>query len=163
MRDSAFHDDRRGFGPLRRPCDAVSHILQEKGREALAIPPEATLFEAARVLTLNRIGALLVHDEQGALSGIITERDIVRALAEQGAAALAITVAERMTREVATCEENDTIAEIMETMTRCRFRHMPVIESGRIAGIVSIGDVVKIRIAETMREAQALKDYIAAG
>ena len=141
----------------------VSHILKEKGRDVLAIPPEATLFEAARVLTLNRIGALLVHDTKGALTGIISERDIVRAIAEEGASALALTVNERMTKDVATCEENDTIAEIMETMTRCRFRHMPVIEGGRVAGIVSIGDVVKIRIAETMREAQALKDYIAAG
>jgi CBS domain-containing protein len=68
-----------------------------------------------------------------------------------------------MTKDVATCEENDTIAEIMEIMTRCRFRHMPVLVGGRVAGIVSIGDVVKIRIAETMREAQALKDYIATG
>ena len=141
----------------------VSHILKEKGRDVLAIPPEATLFEAARVLTLNRIGALLVRDTKGALKGIISERDIVRAIAEDGASALAHTVGERMTKDVATCEENDTIAEIMETMTRCRFRHMPVVEGGRISGIVSIGDVVKIRIAETMREAQALKDYIAAG
>jgi len=141
----------------------VSHILKEKGRDVLAIPPEATLFEAARVLTLNRIGALLVRDPKGALKGIISERDIVRAIAEEGASALALTVSERMTKDVATCEQNDTIAEIMETMTRCRFRHMPVVEGGRVAGIVSIGDVVKIRIAETMREAQALKDYIAAG
>ena len=141
----------------------VSHILREKGRDILAIAPEATLFEASRVLTLNRIGALLVRDPEGRLSGIISERDIVRAIAEEGASALALTVVERMTTDVATCEENDTIAEIMETMTRCRFRHMPVIQEGRVAGIVSIGDVVKIRIAETMREAQALKDYIAAG
>ena len=141
----------------------VSHILREKGRDVLAIPADATLFEASRVLTLNRIGALLIRHPDGGLSGIISERDIVRAIAEEGAHALALTVGERMTSDVATCEENDTIAEIMETMTRCRFRHMPVIQDGRIAGIVSIGDVVKIRIAETMREAQALKDYIAAG
>jgi CBS domain-containing protein len=141
----------------------VSQILREKGRDVLAIPPEATLFEAARVLTLNRIGALVVYDAEGALDGIISERDLVRAVAEDGASALALTVGQRMTKDVATCEENDTIAEIMETMTRCRFRHMPVIEDGRVAGIVSIGDVVKIRIAETLREAQALKDYIAAG
>jgi len=72
-------------------------------------------------------------------------------------------VSSTMTRKVVSCRESDTVSEIMETMTRCRFRHMPVVESGRIAGIVSIGDVVKIRIAETLREAQALKDYIAAG
>jgi CBS domain-containing protein len=141
----------------------VSHILREKGRDVLAIAPEATLFEAARVLTLNRIGALLVRDAKGAVRGIISERDIVRAVAEGGADALALTVAQRMTKDVATCVENDTIADIMETMTRCRFRHMPVIENGAVAGIVSIGDVVKIRIAETLHEAQALKDYIAAG
>lgn len=138
----------------------VSHILKEKGRDVLAIPPEATLFEAARVLTLNRIGALLVRDTKGALTGIISERDIVRAIAEEGASALALTVAERMTKDVATCEENDTIAEIMETMTRCRFRHMPVIEGGRVAGIVSIGDVVKHHVAEVEMEATAMRDYI---
>jgi len=141
----------------------VSHILKEKGRDVLAIPPDATLFEASQVLTLNRIGALLVRGPDGGLSGIISERDVVRAIAEEGASALALTVVERMSRDVATCEETDTIAEIMETMTRCRFRHMPVVQNGRVAGIVSIGDVVKIRIAETMREAQALKDYIATG
>ena len=141
----------------------VSHILREKGRDVLAIPPEATLFEAARVLTKNRIGALVVRDSSGALTGIVTERDIVRAVADEGAAALPLTVADCMTKDVATCEENDTIAEIMETMTRCRFRHMPVVENGRVAAIISIGDVVKIRIAETLREAQALKEYIATG
>jgi CBS domain-containing protein len=141
----------------------VSHILREKGRDVLAIAPEATLAEAACVLTRNRIGALIVRNTRGALSGIISERDIVRAVSEEGAAALGLTVGERMTREIATCEDTDTIAEIMETMTRCRFRHMPVVENGHVTGIVSIGDVVKIRIAETLREAQALKEYIAAG
>jgi CBS domain-containing protein len=141
----------------------VSHILREKGRDVLAIAPASTLAEAARVLTKHRIGALIVRDEDGALSGIISERDIVRAISEDGAAALVLTVAARMTRTVATCEQTDTIEEIMETMTRCRFRHMPVVEDDDVVGIISIGDVVKTRIAETMREAQALKDYIAAG
>ena len=141
----------------------VSHILREKGREVLAIPPEATLQEAAAMLTRHRIGALVVQDGKGGLAGIVSERDIVRALAEDSAAALRLPVSARMTRDVATCEESDTIDEIMETMTRCRFRHMPVVDGGRIAGIVSIGDVVKTRIAETLREAQALKEYIATG
>ncbi len=141
----------------------VSHILREKGRDVLAIRPEATLFEAARILSKNRIGALVVQDDDGGLNGIISEREIVRAVAEEGAAGLATTVGERMVADVATCEENDTIAEIMEMMTRCRFRHMPVVEHGRVAGIISIGDVVKIRMAETLREAQALKEYIATG
>ena len=139
----------------------VSHILRDKGRDVLAIGPDATLAEAAGVLTKHRIGALVVRGDDGALVGVLSERDIVRAVAEDGAAALTLPVSERMTREVATCEETDTIEEIMETMTRCRFRHMPVIGGDAIVGIVSIGDVVKTRIAETMREAQALKEYIA--
>ena len=141
----------------------VSHILREKGRDIVAISPESTLYDAANVLTRNRIGALLVQDGRGGLAGILSERDIVRALAAAGSAALTRTVAEGMTEDVATCEETDTIAEIMETMTRCRFRHMPVVENNRVIGIISIGDVVKTRIAETVREAQALKEYIAAG
>lgn len=141
----------------------VSHILREKGSDVLEVAPRATLAEAARILTKNRIGALIVRDEEGALSGIISERDIVRAVSEEGAAALVLSVESCMTKDVATCEQTDTIEEIMETMTRCRFRHMPVVEEDSIIGIVSIGDVVKTRIAETMREAQALKEYIAAG
>jgi CBS domain-containing protein len=139
----------------------VSHILREKGRDVLAIAPDANLAEAARVLTKNRIGALIVRDADGALYGIISERDIVRAVAEEGAAALALAVESRMTKDVATCEQTDTIEVIMETMTRCRFRHMPVVEADNVIGIISIGDVVKTRIAETLREAQALKEYIA--
>jgi CBS domain-containing protein len=141
----------------------VSQILRDKGRDVLAITPDATLAEAARVLTKNRIGALIVRAEGRVLAGILSERDIVHALAEQGIAALALSVAACMTTDVAVCAENDTIEEIMETMTRCRFRHMPVVEDDIIVGIVSIGDVVKTRIAETLREAQALKEYIAAG
>jgi CBS domain-containing protein len=139
----------------------ASHILKEKGRSVIAIPPEATLLEAARLLTSNRIGALLVLTPEGSLAGIMSARDIVRALAEDGARALTHMVAARMTTNVATCEENDTVAEIMQTMTSCRFGHMPVVEKGRVVGIVSTGDVVKTRIAETVREAQAFKDYIA--
>ena len=140
----------------------VSHILKEKGRGVLVIAPDATLHEAARMLTTNRISALLVVKQDGTLAGILSERDIVRTLAEYGAGALPLTVAERMTTDVATCEETDTIAEIMETMTSCRFGHMPVVEKGRVVGIVSTSDVVKTRIAETMRETAALKEYIAA-
>jgi CBS domain-containing protein len=141
----------------------VSHILSDKGREVITIAAQATLFEAAGMLTRHRIGALIVRNGSGSLAGIVSERDIVRTVAEAGPAGLALTVAACMTKDVATCQENDTIEEIMETMTRCRFRHMPVVEAGRIAGIISIGDVVKTRIAETLREAQALKEYIATG
>ena len=140
----------------------VSHILKEKGHNVLAIPPQSTLLEAAQVLTANRIGALLVLTAERELAGIISDRDIVRAVAENGAAALGLTVDSIMVTDVATCEEHDTIEEIMETMTACRFRHMPVVEKRIVIGIVSTGDVVKTRIAETMREAQALREYIAA-
>jgi CBS domain-containing protein len=138
----------------------VSHILKEKGPDVLGIAPEATLAEAARVLNKHRIGALIVRGKDGVLTG---ERDIVRAIAEDGPAALVLAVQMRMSTDVPTCERNDTIEEIMETMTRCRFRHMPVVEENNVVGIVSIGDVVKTRIEETVREAQALKEYIAAG
>jgi CBS domain-containing protein len=141
----------------------VSHILQEKGREVISIGADANLLEAAKLLTRHRIGALVVKNTHGKLAGIISERDIVKALTEHGAAALALSIAARMTRDVATCGENDTVDEIMETMTRCRFRHMPVVKANQLVGIVSIGDVVKTRIAETLREAQALREYIATG
>lgn len=139
----------------------VSHILADKGRDVLSIDADVTLQDAAAVLSRHRIGALVVRGDGGELGGIISERDIVRAIAEHGPAALGLPVRTRMTRDVATCSEGDTIAEIMETMTQCRFRHMPVVEHGRLCGIISIGDVVKTRIGETMREAQALKEYIA--
>ena len=140
----------------------VANILTEKGRNILAVQPHATLAEAARVLTTNRVGALLVLTPQGAFLGILSDRDIVKALAEKGALALTLTVESCMTKDVAVCQERDTVGEIAETMTACRFRHMPVIEKGVVVGIVSTGDVLKTRIAETMREAQALKEYIAA-
>jgi CBS domain-containing protein len=141
----------------------VCHILREKGREIVAIPAEATLFKASNISTENSIGALLVLDRNGAIEGDISERDIIRTIAEGGPAALTLTVAERMTKDIAICDETTTIEEIMQIMTRCRFRHVPVVENGRVSGIVSIGDVVKMRIAETICEAQALKEYIATG
>jgi len=139
----------------------VAHILNEKGRDVVSIRPEATLQDAAAVLTRHRIGALIVRGESGTLLGIISERDIVRAVAEHGQAALDLAVSTRMTADVAVCDESSTIAEIMETMTRYRFRHLPVIRDGKISGIISIGDVVKSRIDETLRETEALKEYIA--
>jgi len=139
----------------------VAHILNEKGRDVVSIRPGATLQDAAAVLTRHRIGALIVRGETGALMGIISERDIVRAVAEHGEAALALQVSTRMTSDVAVCDETGTIAEIMETMTRQRFRHLPVVRDGKVCGIISIGDVVKSRIYETICEAEALKEYVA--
>ena len=140
----------------------VSQILREKGNEVLIASPDATLFETAKVLSANRIGALLVLNRRGIIAGIISERDIVRAIAELGPDALTMPVASRMTRDVATCDENDPLEIVMETMMRCRFRHMPVLRNGQVTGIISTTDVASTRIAETMREAQALKEYIAA-
>ena len=141
----------------------VSNILNEKGRVVITIAPDSSLLVAATVLARHKIGALIVKGPNGALAGVISERDIVLTLAKHGGAGLTQSVSSCMTKTVATCEESDTIDVLMETMTNCRFRHMPVVAEGRVVGIVSIGDIVKMRIAETMREAQALKQYIATG
>jgi CBS domain-containing protein len=141
----------------------VKHILRNKGRDVITMDSEATLSEAARLLARRHIGALVVTDRNGGIAGILSERDIVRAMAEHSVAALAQSVSRHMTRAVSTCSETDTVDELMETMTHGRFRHMPVVENGRLCGIVSIGDVVKTCIAESTREAQSLREYIAAG
>ncbi len=141
----------------------VRHILQEKGREIVAVSDDATLSEASAVLARMRIGALIVRGRRGELLGIFSERDLVRAVAEESVGALARPVHAYMTREVATCTEADTVDGLMEMMTRGRFRHVPVVdERDELLGIVSIGDVVKSRIEETVREAATLRDYIGA-
>ncbi|MEI9996801.1 MAG: CBS domain-containing protein [Rhizomicrobium sp.] len=140
----------------------VKHILGEKGREVIAISADATLSEAARLLARKRIGAVVVRDAAGALAGIISERDVVRAVAEESVSALARPVSAYMTRAVATCSDCDTVQDLMEMMTIGRFRHVPVLDNGLVTGIVSIGDVVKTRIAETVQEAASLREYITA-
>jgi CBS domain-containing protein len=141
----------------------VRHILREKGRDIVAIGGDALLSEASRLLAARRIGALLVRGARGELLGILSERDVVRAVAQESAGALARPVRAYMTREVATCGEDDTVDDLMEMMTRGRFRHVPVIdEREQLVGLVSIGDVVKSRIEETLREAAALREYISA-
>ncbi len=140
----------------------VKHILGDKGREVVAISADATLSEAARLLARKRIGAVVVRDASGSLAGILSERDVVRAVADGSVAALARPVSMYMTRAVATCTETDTVQDIMEMMTIGRFRHVPVLDNGMVAGIVSIGDVVKTRIEETVQEATSLREYITA-
>ena len=140
----------------------VKHILGDKGREVIAIAADSTLSEAARLLARKRIGAVLVRDASGALAGILSERDVVRAVADGSVSALARPVSAYMTRAVATCAECDTVQDIMEMMTVGRFRHVPVLDNGLVTGIVSIGDVVKTRIEETVREAASLREYITA-
>lgn len=141
----------------------VKHILRNKGRDVVTTDDETTLSEAARLLARRRIGAVVVMNGKGNVTGILSERDIVRAIADHSVSALGQSVGRHMTRDVSTCSESDTVDDLMETMTHGRFRHMPVVEDGRLCGIVSIGDVVKTCIEETTREAQSLREYIAAG
>jgi CBS domain-containing protein len=138
----------------------VKSILATKGGDVFTIEPSASLAAAAKLLAERRIGALLVCGPDHRVAGIVSERDIVRALAERGTRALDEQVAQVMTRKVVTCTEADTVAEIMERMTAGKFRHVPVIEQGRLIGIVSIGDVVKHRLHEIENETAALRDYI---
>ena len=141
----------------------VKHILREKGSDIVSISSEATLSEASCLLARKRIGALIVRDGGGEFAGIISERDVVRAVADESVGALARPVHAYMTRAVTTCTQGDSVDELMEVMTRGRFRHVPVVdEREQLIGIVSIGDVVKSRIEETVREAAALREYISA-
>jgi CBS domain-containing protein len=138
----------------------VSIILAGKGRDVVTIEPNASLAAAVELLADKRIGALLILGADRRISGILSERDIVRALAEGSAAALDGPVSGAMTRKVSTCHENETISSIMERMTAGKFRHMPVVDQGRLVGIVSIGDVVKHRLFEVERDSAAMRDYI---
>jgi len=141
----------------------VRHILYDKGRDVVAVSTHATLEEAVKLLNEKRIGALVVQGDDGMLTGIISERDLVRAIAKDGAAALKQQVGDHMTPAPETCVETDTVERVMEVMTRGRFRHVPVLDDHFVlCGMISIGDVVKTRIAETVSEAAALRDYISA-
>jgi CBS domain-containing protein len=140
---------------------SVETILGQKGREIITIGREQSLAQAAHLLAEKRIGAVVVSDGGGALQGILSERDIVRALARHGALALDAPVSAHMTADVVTCTRQAAVNDLMEIMTKGKFRHIPVVENGKLVGIISIGDVVKSRVAEIEAESQALKDYIA--
>lgn len=141
----------------------VAAILKEKGRAVETARAETTLIEAARKLASKRIGALVVTDRSGTVTGIISERDIIQALAAEGPASLDWPISEAMTRTVQACREADTIDDVMSMMTARRIRHLPVVEDDTLCGIVSIGDVVKHHIAEVEMEATAMRDYISTG
>ena len=141
----------------------VSVILAHKGRDVVTIDPTESLARAIKVLAEKRIGAAIVLGADRRIAGIISERDIVRALAERGAAVLDEPVSGTMTRKVVTCNESETVASIMERMTAGKFRHLPVVDQGRLVGLVSIGDIVKHRLGEMEREQAAMRDYITAG
>lgn len=141
----------------------VTSILKTKGRDVFSVGPDLSVLAVTKILREKRIGAVLVCDGAGALLGVFSERDIVRALATEGMDILGKEVRTLMTREVVTCRPTDTVDWVMALMTERRVRHIPVLENGALVGLVSIGDVVKNRIAETEMEAEALKSYITTG
>lgn len=133
---------------------------RDLGGDIVTIEPTANLAAAAKLLSAHRIGAIVIRGAGGRLAGILSERDIVREAAEHGAAALDLQVGQVMTRNVSTCGLDDTVASLMERMTAGKFRHLPVLENGRLVGLVSIGDVVKQRVEEIEHESEALRAYI---
>jgi CBS domain-containing protein len=148
-------------GPVSREVPmTVKAILSGKGPDIITIEPTADLANAVKVLAEHRIGAVIVTGTDQRVVGILSERDIVRSLAERGPSVLTETVGQVMTRKVVTCSESETVGGIMERMTAGKFRHVPVVERGRLIGVVSIGDVVKYRLGEMERESSALREYI---
>jgi CBS domain-containing protein len=141
----------------------IAQILKAKGRAVATVRPDATLFDIINRLTQKKIGAIVVVGDNGEVVGIVSERDIIRRLAERGEGALKEQVSQSMTSSVISCHETSTIDEIMELMTQGRFRHVPVIEDGALVGIVSIGDIVKNHIAEVEMEVTAMRGYFATG
>jgi CBS domain-containing protein len=139
----------------------VEAILRSKGRNVVTVSPQATISAAADTLRRHGIGALVVSRDGKTADGILSERDIVHALAEHGAAALAFEVARLMSRRVVTGAPDDTVAALMALMTGRRIRHIPIMEQGVLAGIVSIGDVVKNRLDEVESEASSMREFIA--
>lgn len=139
----------------------VETILQSKGTVVHTVSVGAPVFEAVRTLNERRIGAVVVVDDSGNVAGILSERDIVRHLGGDPAQLLASPVSNIMTKTVITCERGTSVSQLMEQMTRYRIRHIPIVEDGKLVGIVSIGDVVKRKIEEAEQEAMALRDYIA--
>jgi CBS domain-containing protein len=138
----------------------VAAILRQKGRAVTTASPTTTLLEVANKLAAKRIGAIVIVGARGEVAGILSERDIIRELATSGHGCLTRPVGETMTRQVVTCQETDTLDELMAMMTARRFRHLPVVTEGALVGIVSIGDVVKHHVAEVEMEATAMREYI---
>lgn len=139
----------------------VSQILKSKGSEGVAtIPPGTTVVKAVEILGQKRIGALVISKDGKTLSGIVSERDIVRELGRRGAACLSEAVDTIMTARVVTCTRGDATDDVLHKMTDGRFRHIPVVEGGQLVGLISIGDVVKARLSELAMEKDALEGMI---
>lgn len=140
----------------------VAEILKSKGGDVFSISPASTVAEACSELESRKVGALVVCDSDRVV-GVLSERDVVRAVARDGAGSLSRPVSDYMTARVIFAEPAETVAVLMERMTDRRIRHLPVLTGGRLIGVVSIGDVVKYQIAEATHEAESLRTYIAAG
>jgi CBS domain-containing protein len=141
----------------------VSDILSQKGGLVFTVTPGTTLAQISQQLSTRRIGSVLVIDRLDRVVGIVSERDVVHALAVEGKAALDLEASQVMTQDVVTCEPDESIDRVMLLMTEGRFRHLPVVRDGELMGLVSIGDVVKARLEETRHETEALRAYIVAG
>jgi len=141
----------------------VAAILKLKGRSVVTTTADKSLLEIAKLLERHGIGCVVVEGDDGKVAGIVSERDLVRAIGQAGTKVLKEPVSDYMTKTVVTAREADTIDRVMSEMSSHRFRHMPVVERGRLTGLVSIGDVVKMRIAEAEMEAAAMREYITTG
>ncbi|MBM3608007.1 MAG: CBS domain-containing protein [Alphaproteobacteria bacterium] len=141
---------------------SVANILAVKGRDVVTATADYSLHELISLLSEKGIGAVVVVDRSGDIAGIISERDVMRAIAKFGAAALDERVSSHMTRHVETAQEDASVMSVMQRMTKGRFRHMPVVGNGQLAGVISIGDLIKNRLADMESEQQALKEYIGA-
>jgi CBS domain-containing protein len=139
----------------------ISAILKTKGADIVAARPDDTTDAVAKLLSAHNIGAVLVRAADGHVLGILSERDIVRAVARHGDAALHMTASALMTRGVVTCTAEDSVAKAMEVMTQRRIRHLPVMDHGELVGMISIGDVVKRRIHDAVEEAESLRAFVA--
>ena len=140
---------------------AVAHILRQKGSAVVTVAPTENVQSIVDTLAKHRIGAVVVVNAQGAIAGIVSERDVVRAMAGDAAGVVNKTAADIMTAKVRTCTPADSEAELMQMMTESRIRHLPVVAHGKLAGMVSIGDVVKLRMESMEAEADQMKTYIA--
>jgi CBS domain-containing protein len=138
----------------------LSDVLDLKGRETVVTRAEVTTAEAVKAMCDKHVGAIVVTDAAGKIAGILTERDILRRFAEHGAKLGDIPVSRIMTREVETAGPDARLDDVLATMTRKRFRHMPVVKGGKLVGLISIGDLVKANLREKVQEAESLKQYI---
>lgn len=140
---------------------AVAHILRQKGTSVVTVEPDDSVQTIVDMLARHRIGAVVVVDAHGGIAGIVSERDVVRAMVGDAASVIGKTAKDIMTAKVRTCSPTDSEAELMQMMTESRIRHLPVVANGRVAGMISIGDVVKLRIESMEAEADQMKTYIA--